>query len=251
MAKSKPKPSSPFKEIAVAPDATAILWRAGTLPFHAQRVFCLGINWRAALKQYLVFPGITEVIFVLEGEALAGLGQDFAEHHLRGVFALEVVETVVEKFGIAVPLAFDLELVQVGSGPAHRRLNVFVELVERAVLDLDASPDRSLGSKQRDLELEEEIGLRRTTFGGSRGGEIEDLGVFLLEELHHSAHHGQHPLLVLIERELDVLHHPTTTPPKPVPLGATRPRLSVVAYAWVNQSPTILHFAQAKRRESG
>ena len=52
------------------------------------------------------------------------------------------LEAVVEEFGITVPQALDLELVQMAVGPAHRRLDVFVELVERAVLDLNPPPDR-------------------------------------------------------------------------------------------------------------
>lgn len=36
-----------FKEIDVAPNPTAVLWRAGTFTFHAHRVFFFGINGRA------------------------------------------------------------------------------------------------------------------------------------------------------------------------------------------------------------
>jgi len=56
-------------------------------------------------------------------------------------------------------LIVDLELVQVRVGPAHRRLDVLVELFERAVPDLDSPPDRRLDVEQRDLELVEEVGL--------------------------------------------------------------------------------------------
>jgi hypothetical protein len=45
---------------------------------------------------------------------------------------------------VAVKLLPDPELVQVAVGPALRRLDVFVELVEDTVLDLDAPPDCSL-----------------------------------------------------------------------------------------------------------
>jgi hypothetical protein len=48
--------------------------------------------------------------------------------------------------------------VQVAVGPAHRRLDVFVELVKRAILDLDAPPDRGPGVEQGDLELVEALG---------------------------------------------------------------------------------------------
>lgn len=76
-------------------------------------------------------------------------------------------------------LVADLEVVQERVGPAHRCLDVFVQLVQRAVLDLDAPPDRRIVVLERDLELVDPLG------GGDRtdalrafeslGGEISDV----------------------------------------------------------------------------
>ena len=57
------------------------------------------------------------------------------------------------QFGVAVKLLADLEMVQMAVRPAHCRLDVFVEFVEGAVLDLDSPPDRGMAFEQGDLEL--------------------------------------------------------------------------------------------------
>ncbi len=46
-----------------------------------------------------------------------------------------------------------------GIGPVHRCLDVFVQLVERAILNLDSPPDRRIRFEQRDLELVENGGF--------------------------------------------------------------------------------------------
>ena len=86
-------------------------------------------------------------------KALAVLRDDLTDLGHGGIDALEVVEPIVDQFGIAVAFAIDLELVEMRVGPAHRCLDVFVELVERAVLNLNPSPDRGFRFQQRDLEL--------------------------------------------------------------------------------------------------
>jgi hypothetical protein len=68
-----------FQEIRIAPDPTAIFRWTGTCTFQAHRVVGFRIMGRAALEQHLVSPAVAEVILVLKGQALAGLGQDFAE----------------------------------------------------------------------------------------------------------------------------------------------------------------------------
>ena len=107
-----------------------------------------------------VLPVVAEVILVGELKSFAVFGNDLADLGHGGIDALEVLESVVQKLGIAVAFAVDLELVQMGVRPAHRRLNVFVELVERAVLDLNPTPDRGLGFEQCDLELVQAFGGR-------------------------------------------------------------------------------------------
>jgi hypothetical protein len=51
-------------------------------------------------------------------------------------------------------------VVQVAVGPAQRRLDVLVELVEGAVPHLDAPPDRGAGAEQGDPELVKALGGR-------------------------------------------------------------------------------------------
>ena len=145
-----------FEEIAVAPNTAAIFWRAGSFTFQAEA----GTSWpwdrrRTALEQDLVFPAVAEVVLVLEGEAFAGLGQDLAEIGLRRIDALEVPKSVVEQFGIAVSVALDRRTGADGSWSSPSPSGCVRGLVERAVLHLDSSPDRWLGTEQRDLELEE------------------------------------------------------------------------------------------------
>jgi hypothetical protein len=47
---------------------------------------------------------------------------------------------------------------EMGIGPAHRRLNALVEFVERAVFDLNPTPDRGIGIEKNDFELVEPLG---------------------------------------------------------------------------------------------
>ena len=62
-------------------------------------------------------------------------------------------QAVIQKFWITVVFAPDVELVQVRINPAHRCLDVFVQLVERAVVNLNSPPDRRIRYERRDLEL--------------------------------------------------------------------------------------------------
>src|SRR5690348_11867598 len=95
-----------LQETVVAVDPAAILRRASSFAFHTQRILCPGINGWATLKENLMFPGVTKVVFVLEDKPLASLGQNLADHDCGRVFALEALETIVEKLRIAVPLPF-------------------------------------------------------------------------------------------------------------------------------------------------
>ena len=123
-------------EIGVAPNAAAVFGWAGTFSINAKGILLPRLLLRAALEQNLVIPGIAEVVLVDEPEFLAVFRDDVAQVRGRGVFVFHLLEVVLHEHGIAVILFADLEVVQVRVGPAHRRLDVFVELVERAVLDL-------------------------------------------------------------------------------------------------------------------
>src|SRR5206468_2289132 len=85
-----------FEEVAISPNAAAILRRTGPLSFWTNRVFLPWIGGQAALEENLVFPGITEIVLVLEREAFRRLREDFAEYRPSGVDALEILEPVVQ-----------------------------------------------------------------------------------------------------------------------------------------------------------
>ena len=119
-----------FEQLGIAPDATTIFRRAGSSPFEAKRVFRLGIKRRAAFEQHLVLPAIAEVVHVAEGKAFSVFGQKVAEQRPGRI---NVLESFAQQFGIAAVLALDVEQMKMAVGPAHCRLDVFVELVERAI----------------------------------------------------------------------------------------------------------------------
>ena len=92
----------------------------------------------------------------------------------------------------AVGGAPDDELVQVGVGPSHRDLDHLVEITQRAVGDLDPTPDRRLDVLERDLELVDPVGL----LGGLAAGP-DRLGFFEgVQEVFELAVDGLQPLLV-------------------------------------------------------
>src|SRR5262245_23133947 len=130
-----------LQELLVAPGAAHVLGRAGPCAFEADRITLAPLGTQAALEEDLVPPAIPEVVLVLEPEALAAFREHGADLRGRGVAVVELHEVLVQQQGVAVVLAPDLEVVQVGVRPAHRRLDVFVQLVQRAVLDLEAPPD--------------------------------------------------------------------------------------------------------------
>ena len=102
------------------------------------------LGQQAFLKEHLVPPAIAEVVLVQKAEPFAVLGHDLADLRDGGIDALEIPETVVEHFRVTEALTVDLELVEMRVRPAHCRLDVLVQLVERAVLDLNPPPDRRL-----------------------------------------------------------------------------------------------------------
>ena len=99
------------EELRIAPGPANIFRRTGSLSLQTERVFLVLLDRRAALEQDLMFPAVTEVVFVLEGESLAALRYDFADHRVRRIDAHEILEAFVQEFGIAVNVALDLELV--------------------------------------------------------------------------------------------------------------------------------------------
>ena len=85
---------------------------------------------------------------------MACFGPELKAHLGRMLPSGEDAEDVLQQVWITVAFAFDIELVEMGVGPSHYRLDMLMELVQRAVLDLNSPPDRWLGTEQRDLELE-------------------------------------------------------------------------------------------------
>jgi hypothetical protein len=117
---------------------------------------------------YLVQPSVSEVVLVLEAEPLAARREDFAQHCRGGILESSLVEVLLHQERVAEEPAIDRELVQVGVGPAHRRLDVLVELVEGAIPDLDAT-QRAGWFQEPDLELVQKfqfVGRGLRIFGG-------------------------------------------------------------------------------------
>lgn len=146
-----------FKILVEAADATHIFGRAGPLALKAERVFLAEFLLGTALKTNLVFPPIAKIVFVGKAESLPRIGGDVAHLGAGRVHKVELIKTIFKKFGIAVPLVEDFELVEMRVGPAHRGLDVFVKLVEGAILDLNTSPNRRLRANQRDLKLVDRV----------------------------------------------------------------------------------------------
>jgi hypothetical protein len=132
--------SNGFKEIGIALHPANIFWRAGPSTLQAKGVFHLRVNPYNALEKNFVFPGVTEVVLVLKPELLTSLRQNIADFRGRGVLIPELLEIFLHQHRVGVLLLPDFESVQVRIRPAHRRLDVFVQLVERAILHLNTSP---------------------------------------------------------------------------------------------------------------
>ena len=78
-----------------------------------------------------MFPGKLEVVLVLKPKSLAVLGDKLAQSHRAG--NSKVFKLRVQDIRIAVANSVDGELISVATLPSHRRLDVFVELVEGAL----------------------------------------------------------------------------------------------------------------------
>src|SRR5581483_10488302 len=123
------------------------------LPFDADRIPISRLGPHGVLEENIVPPRVPEVVLVLEPEALAGPGQDVADPRAGRILVAELVEVLVQQQRVAVKLLTDLEVMQVGVGPAHRRLDALVQLIEGAILDLDAPPNGRTTVLEGKLEL--------------------------------------------------------------------------------------------------
>ena len=143
-----------FKEFGIAPDAAHIFGRTRSLTLDAKRIlFSLG-GTKAALEQHFMLPAVPKVILVLKAAPLAVVGDDLADASTQGIDRQSFfLPAFVEQLGIAMERSLDLELMEVRVCPAHGCLNMFVEFVQGAVLDLNSPTDRRLDFQQRDLEL--------------------------------------------------------------------------------------------------
>ena len=125
------------------------------------------------LEQDFVQPAVTEVVFVLETERLAGFREQLAQPDLRFVFHVQP-EIQIVRARRAVPHAVDDELVQMAVFPAHRCLDDFVEITEGAVLRLDPPPNGRFDADKRHLELEDGVDQFRRS-SSSRNSRIEQI----------------------------------------------------------------------------
>jgi hypothetical protein len=106
-----------------------------------------------------VFPSISKIIFIFELELLAGLGNELADVGPSRIEDAEFLHTLFHQQWIGVLLAADLELMQRRVGPSHRRLDMLMKFVERAIVDLNPALDGRTRLDQRNLELEYHVGV--------------------------------------------------------------------------------------------
>ncbi len=121
----------------------AVVRRAGALAGEADGIARACLRGQHFLHVDLVFPAVTEVVFVHQRVARGG---DTVEAHVALALGLRIAH--------AVGIVADEELVHVGVGPAHRRLDYPVELTELGVAGhLDAPPDRRVTVPEGDFDL--------------------------------------------------------------------------------------------------
>lgn len=93
-----------------------------------------------------MFPAISKVVLVFEGKPLVSPGEDLIEYRGCRVKANKITETIVQEIRVTVPFPLNLELVQVHVVPAHCGLDVFVQYIESAFLNLNPPPDLGFNS---------------------------------------------------------------------------------------------------------
>ena len=87
------------------------------------------IDGREPLEENIVFPGVAEVVLVQHAPFLAALWHDVTEHRRGRVSILQFLEVLLHEHRVAVKLFANPEVVKVRVGPAHRRLDQFVQPV--------------------------------------------------------------------------------------------------------------------------
>ena len=138
------------QEILVAPNATNVFERTGSFALQAKWIPLPIRRRQTALEQDFMFPTIAKIVHVAKAESLAGLGQNATDHRLGGIDAVEVA---FQKTGITVAHSLNIELVQMAIVPTHRRLDVSMQLIERAIVNLNPPPDRRSDVDEDDFEL--------------------------------------------------------------------------------------------------
>ena len=108
-------------------------------------------------------PTVTEIVFVRKLETAARLRNDLADHSFSRVDTDEALGIIADELRIATDDALNLETMEVRVRPPHGGLNALVQLVDRAVLNLNASPNRGRDMPQSDFKLVETLGWRNRT----------------------------------------------------------------------------------------
>ena len=106
-----PRVPDGLQELGIAPDASHVLWRAGTLPVQHPGRLRFGACGQYGFEQDVMLPAVAEVILV--AHAVAGFAQDILEPGLP----LADAAYPELRVGLAIEGLAPLELVQVAVRP--------------------------------------------------------------------------------------------------------------------------------------
>jgi hypothetical protein len=114
--------------VFVARHPAAIVGRTGTLSFEAERELCLLRRCHRALENHLVLPVVPQVVGVAKSKPGFGLRQKRAQEN-----SIPIDDLIFSVRSVLLPRAvresIDFKHMHVAILPAHRRLDVHVEVL--------------------------------------------------------------------------------------------------------------------------
>ena len=148
-----------LEELGIAPGAADIFRRAAPARLDQARIKNAGFGIDEALDLDHVLPAVAKIV-----EVPQRLGTDILEHVAEA--GLARVERAVGPIPVrdAPSDITGTDLIEVGIGPTHRRLNHQMQAIEAYIeRHLDAAQDRRLDVVEGDLETGDGIGTHAAT----------------------------------------------------------------------------------------